>query len=94
MFDYMGLGKSLPHFIILILSKGVLIMQTVTLTIDGMTCAGCAKSITNVLLKLQGVHTVEVSHMEGKAELSFDEDKISIDTLVEAIEDAGYDVIK
>ena len=66
-------------------------MQTVTFNIDGMTCGGCVKSVTKVLNDLDGVHSATVSLENKNAQVEFDEGKIQMAQLVEAVEDAGYD---
>ena len=66
-------------------------MTTITLNIDGMTCGGCVKSVTKVLNDLDGVRSATVSLENKNAQVEFDEGKIQIAQLVEAVEDAGYD---
>ena len=66
-------------------------MATITLNIDGMTCGGCVKSVTKVLNDLDGVHSATVSLENKNAQVEFDESKIQIAQLVEAVEDAGFD---
>lgn len=66
-------------------------MATVTLNIDGMTCGGCVKSVTKVLNDLDGVRSATVSLENKNAQVEFDESKIQIAQLVEAVEDAGFD---
>ena len=66
-------------------------METVTLNIDGMTCGGCVKSVTKVLNGLDGVRSATVSLENKNAQVEFDEGKIQIAQLVEAVEDAGFD---
>ena len=66
-------------------------MATITLNIDGMTCGGCVKSVTKVLNDLDGVRSATVSLENKNAQVEFDEDKIQVAQLVEAVEDAGYD---
>ncbi len=66
-------------------------MATVTLNIDGMTCGGCVKSVTKVLNGLDGVRSATVSLENKNAQVEFDEGKIQIVQLVEAVEDAGFD---
>ena len=66
-------------------------MATVTLNIDGMTCGGCVKSVTKVLNGLDGVRSATVSLENKNAQVEFDESKIQIAQLVEAVEDAGFD---
>lgn len=66
-------------------------MATITLNIDGMTCGGCVKSVTKVLNDLDGVRSATVSLENKNAQVEFDEGKIQIAQLVEAVGDAGYD---
>ena len=66
-------------------------MATVTLNIDGMTCGGCVKSVTKVLNGLDGVRSATVSLENKNAQVEFDEGKIQMAQLVEAVEDAGFD---
>lgn len=66
-------------------------MAIITLNIDGMTCGGCVKSVTKVLNGLDGVRSATVSLENKNAQVEFDEGKIQIAQLVEAVEDAGFD---
>ncbi|OOF50030.1 hypothetical protein BKK54_07530 [Rodentibacter genomosp. 1] len=65
-------------------------MKNVRLTVTGMHCGGCVKSVTCLLEELEGVTQVNVS-LEGYAEIQFDEGKITIAQLIDVIEDAGFD---
>ncbi|OOF36925.1 heavy-metal-associated domain-containing protein [Rodentibacter heidelbergensis] len=65
-------------------------MQNIRLTITGMHCGGCVKSVTRVLEELEGVEQVKVM-LEGYADIQFDENNVSISQLIDAIEDAGFD---
>lgn len=67
-------------------------MTTVTLNIDGMTCGGCVKSVTRILSELDGVSHAEVNLERKSAVVNFDESKVKINQLVDAVEDGGYDV--
>lgn len=60
-----------------------------TINITGMSCGGCVASVTNAL-KRAGVENPEVE--VGSATVEYDESDITHDQLVEAIEDAGFDV--
>ena len=57
-------------------------MQHITLNIDGMTCNGCVASVTKILQGVDGV---------ASAEVAFDATKTSVDALIAAVEDGGYD---
>lgn len=67
-------------------------MQT-TLNIDGMTCGGCVKSVTNALNQVAGVQNADVSLENKSAKIDFDDRQTDLDTLKQAIEDAGFDVV-
>ena len=64
-----------------------------TIQIDDMTCGGCVNSVTNALKQVDGVMGVNVSLADNNAVIDFDDDKTNVDSLKEAIEDAGYDVM-
>lgn len=66
-------------------------MQHITLNIDGMTCNGCVASVTKILQGVDGVTSAEVSLAYKRAEVAFDATKTSVDALIAAVEDGGYD---
>ena len=65
-------------------------MKETNLKIEGMHCAGCSTRLEKVLNNLDGVETAKVSLEEKKATIKYDETKINIETIKEAIEDAGF----
>ncbi|MEB3749282.1 Copper chaperone CopZ [Geobacillus icigianus] len=67
-------------------------MMTITLQVQGMTCGHCQAAVTNALQALDGVSRVEVHLQEGTVDVEYDETKISVEKLKEAIEEQGYDV--
>lgn len=66
-------------------------METITLTIGGMTCGGCVKSVTRILEGMTGVEKADVDLDKKQAVVSFDAAKINIDELINAVEDGGFD---
>lgn len=66
--------------------------MTTTLQVQGMTCNHCKMAVTNALQELEGVNRVEVHLEKGTVDVDFDETKVSLDKLKEAIEEQGYDV--
>lgn len=58
--------------------------------IDGMGCQHCVKSVTNALENVAGVEVLEVKVGEATVEVAEDFDMAII---VEALDDAGYEVI-
>ncbi|KAF0995949.1 Copper chaperone CopZ [Geobacillus sp. TFV-3] len=67
-------------------------MMTITLQVQGMTCGHCKAAVTNALQALDGVNRVEVHLQEGTVDVDYDETKVSVEKLKEAIEEQGYDV--
>ena len=59
----------------------------------GMGCAGCAARINTVLNEQPGVKAASVSFVSGRAVVEFDEGQCSTDSLVKAVEDAGYGLV-
>lgn len=72
-------------------SKGVA-MKSVELTIQGMHCDGCAKTIESVLKSEPGVKAATISHASGNARVMFDPARIDLAGLVKAVERAGFQV--
>jgi copper chaperone len=66
------------------------IMKTTTIKIGGMSCDGCAKSVTRALKALPGVGKADVSLGRAEASIAFDPEKVAKPALVQAIEDAGF----
>jgi hypothetical protein len=65
-------------------------MKETNLKIEGMHCTGCSTRLEKVLNNLEGVETAKVSLEENKATIKYDETKINIENIKEAIEDAGF----
>jgi copper chaperone len=68
-------------------------METTTLRIDGMTCGGCVKSVTNVLKAVPGVAAVDVTLSPGAAVVRYDPAQAGEPQFRQAIEDAGFDLV-
>lgn len=64
-----------------------------TLSVEGMTCSSCVGNVTKALLGLPGVDRADVSLIGHSANVHFradDADAVA-KTLVDTVEDAGYD---
>jgi len=66
-------------------------METTTLTVTGMSCGGCVKSVTNVLTALPGVSKAEVTLQPGEAKVEFDPAQVGREAMKKAIDDAGFE---
>lgn len=62
----------------------------VTLSIGGMTCASCSNTLTRVVSELPGVSDAVVNLLGNSATATVDKQDL-VQSIVEAIEDAGYD---
>jgi copper chaperone len=67
-------------------------MNTIQLSVTGMTCGGCVNSVQNVLAALPGVQNVEVILNPGQANVVYDPSRIDPAALAQAIIDAGFGV--
>lgn len=78
--------------------KGVVIVnasdiQTVTFDINGMTCNGCATHIENDVYKLDGIINVDANYEKANAKVKFDQTKVNLTQIEEAINGTGYKVV-
>lgn len=64
--------------------------RRVTLSIEGMTCGGCAISARRVLTRLDGVRSADVSYENRRAVVTYDASKVTIEQMFAAIETLGY----
>ncbi|WP_099222189.1 heavy-metal-associated domain-containing protein [Listeria costaricensis] len=64
------------------------------LKIDGMSCGHCKKRVEDALSGMQGVKSAQVSLEKEEAVVSYDATALQEADLVEAVEEAGYEVIE
>jgi len=67
-----------------------IIMNTVTLKIEGMSCQHCVSAVRNALMSVPGVTKAEVDLAKGSARVEFDKSKTGAAALIKAVEDQGY----
>lgn len=58
-----------------------------TITVEGMSCAGCEQSVEDALRGVSGVTDVDADRDSEQATV---EGNAAVDDLVSAVEDAGY----
>lgn len=68
-------------------------MQT-TLDVKGMTCGHCESSVKGALKGLNGVTNVEVNLSTGKADVTYDNEQVTVKNMRDAVEEQGYDVVE
>jgi copper chaperone len=64
-------------------------MQTVRLAITGMSCGHCVARVSKTLSALEGLEVEDVRI--GSADLRFDPERRSVEEILEAVRDAGYE---
>jgi len=68
-------------------------MKTLTLRVEGMTCATCAGNVDHAVKKLNGVKEVVVNIANDKMTVTFDTELLKLSQIKKAVQDVGYDVI-
>jgi copper chaperone len=68
-------------------------MNTLTLTVSGMSCMGCVNSVKNLILALPGIAVVQVDLATGRVEVSHDPSQCDKEAICRAIQDGGYQVV-
>jgi copper chaperone CopZ len=61
-----------------------------TFTISGMSCGGCVNSLTRVLKTVPGIEPIKIE--VGKAQLRLDGDRVTSQTVKDAVARAGFQV--
>ncbi len=68
-------------------------MEKVTLSIEGMSCMGCVRNISDKLQKMAGVGQVNVSLSDKNAVIEFDPQQTNVAHLTQCVTEAGFDVL-
>jgi copper chaperone CopZ len=66
--------------------------ETLDLTVRGMTCANCARSVERKLSGTPGVTKAVVELLGERARVEYDKDMVKPDVLKQAVRDLGYEV--
>ncbi|MBO7742597.1 heavy-metal-associated domain-containing protein [Paenibacillus sp. MWE-103] len=67
-------------------------MQSVTLKVEGMSCNHCVQAVEGAVTKAGAAGKVNLA--TGSVAVEYDDAKVSLAAIKEAIEDQGYDVAK
>ena len=68
-------------------------MTSKILNVAGMSCDHCRMAVTKAVSALDGVKAVEVSLENNTATVEFEESKLPLETIQQAIEAQGYEVV-
>ncbi len=69
-------------------------MSNQTLKVKGMHCASCSAIITKKISKIAGVDSINVNFATEKAQIKFDEKKVSVSNMNKEIEVLGYSFVE
>ena len=64
--------------------------KTVTLKVDGMTCASCPYMVRKSLIRVDGVKDAKVSLQTRLAVVTFDDARCNVEKLTKATFEAGF----
>ena len=59
-------------------------------TVNGMTCAACQANVSKCVSKLDGVCEVDVNLLSASMSVTYDEEKLSAETIANAVNALGY----
>ena len=65
-------------------------MANVKLWVTGMSCGHCQATVEQALKGITGVYSAIVDLQDGEAEVDFNDDSLTTQQLIAAIEKAGY----
>ncbi len=69
-------------------------MKKETYVVEGMSCQGCAKAVTNVINNLSGVQSATIDLANKSALVTYDEAATNFETIHSAVAEAGYSLFK
>jgi len=65
-----------------------------TLSINGMTCSSCAATVEKSVSKIEGVNSATVNFATEKINVEFDETRVTIPQIKEAVAKTGYELVE
>lgn len=68
-------------------------IQTLTLPVEGMTCASCVARVEKSLTSKEGITSANVNLATEKVTVSFDSSRADVTQMAEAVERAGYKLV-
>lgn len=68
-------------------------MENVIIKVEGMSCSHCENAVKKAVGSLEGVDKVSVSLEAKSVTVDYDSKAVSLDSIKQAIEDQGYDVV-
>ena len=66
-------------------------MATAKLAVTGMHCGHCQEKVAKALRGVVGVYSAIVDWQDGEAEVDFNDDAVTTELLLTAVQQAGYE---
>lgn len=68
-------------------------MSQEILNVEGMSCGHCNSAVESALNNIDGVTSADVNLENGQVSVQYDDSKVAVSQMKDAIEDQGYDVV-
>jgi copper chaperone len=68
-------------------------MTSKIINVEGMSCDHCKMAVTKAVSALEGVSSVAVSLENKTVSVDFEEERLPLDAIKQAIEGQGYEVV-
>ncbi|HDJ2489947.1 TPA: copper chaperone CopZ [Staphylococcus aureus] len=68
-------------------------MSQEILNVEGMSCGHCKSPVESALNNIDGVTSADVNLENGQVSVQYDDSKVAVSQMKDAIEDQGYDVV-
>lgn len=68
-------------------------LETIEISVHGMTCGGCERTVQKAVSSLPGVQEVKASHTDSVAIVTFDKTQSGFKEMKTAINDKGYEAL-
>lgn len=65
-------------------------IRTKVIPTFGMHCSGCEETVTNEIMKLEGIKSVKADHVNKTVTVKYDDKKVTLEQVKQAIVNAGY----
>ena len=69
-------------------------MSNVTLNVPDISCGHCKASIEGAVSPMEGVESAQVAIDAKTVDVTFDESLVSLDDIIAAIDEQGYEVAR
>ena len=83
-------GSTILALAVVFMATSAFASDTAKLSVDGMMCNGCVKSVKQALEKVDGVETAEVDLKSNSATVKYNSKKATLTSMENAVADAGY----